>query len=779
MKKIVSLLFLLAIAGMAAQPDKSQFDLSGPSLAKSGSEAATRTFGSRLVATPASEVTLITGGYYTIGTLQGLTSSALDDDCGITFGHPYALTSTPLLAIDGIWKKVEEFFPADALQPTRKGDTLMIQETTIDSIRFYFALIPSRDGEQIALTAKATNLASVTRSLGLGLVLDPALGRWGDGALFAGGSALPKETLSSMPNREEIWERGRLAKGLGIEITFAQPPDEQLAANWPYILEHPEPGFVAQVTDYLYDLALRWIWRETLVPPGSSRSFTLQISLMPPDFSGRCFARWDLPSALSADGDILFPAQFPCTVELANMSLSQPAALQFDLQLPAELTCTTALPQLTLTPGGRDYLPFTLNASEIFEDKTVPVTLQCLDEQGVADEITRYLHIPRVHFGESGLTVSIDTVITAKYPRVSLAFSTRIAATEQLLTRLSAHNIFLYENEGRIQNFELAKDTTGGVNAADIVFVLDVTGSMGDEIDKVKDNIIEFADSLSARGIDYRVGMVTFLDIIENIYPFTTDIQAFQKNTASQFAHGGDDTPENSLAALLAASQFAFRPQAKRIFIWITDANYHERDSFTALSRQEVLNALLASEITVHAIGSTSYKNDYDAFTIPTGGNFYNIYGNFRDILLDISRMKTAGRYLLTYASPIAEKIERTAKVEVHYAGLGGHQTVTFTPAGAAGQLHLLSCWPNPFNPVTRIHIRHLDGASGEINIYNLLGQRVRQFQVPANSESQGFDWDARSDHGQMVSSGTYFVELLLNDKKNLHRELSRVLYLK
>ena len=75
----------------------------------------------------------------------------------------------------------------------------------------------------------------------------------------------------------------------------------------------------------------------------------------------------------------------------------------------------------------------------------------------------------------------------------------------------------------------LKKDRSSGVDAADIVFVLDVTGSMGDEIDGVKNHIVEFADSLSYRGIDFRLGMVTFLDVIENVYPFTRDVSSFSR----------------------------------------------------------------------------------------------------------------------------------------------------------------------------------------------------------------------------------------------------------
>ncbi len=776
MKKIASLLFLLVIAALGAAPDKSSYDLHEACLAKSGSATGTRPFQSQLLATAASEISLLTGGYYTIGTREGLTSSALDDDCAITFGHPYALTSGPLLAIDGRWDQAEAFFPANALQPQKHGDTLLVQGVTRDSCRFLFTLLPQHNGEQITLTARVTNLARVTKSLGLGLVLDPALGRNGDGVLLAGSSPLTREhltTRSALPGTQGLWERGRSAKGLGIEIAFAEPPDEQVAANWPYLLDHPEPGFPATEGDDLFDLALRWSWQEKPVAPGASRTISLQIALAPPDFSSRCFVRWDLPSALSADGDLLFPRQFPCTLEIANMSLSQPAALQFALELPAELTSPTALAPLTLQPGERGYPQFVLNCAEIYEDKTVPVTLRCHDALGIADEVTRSIHIPRVHFGETGLAVAIDSVITQNYPRVSLIFSAEVEASKNKLLHLSTGNVFLSENNVRLYDFSLEKYTGGKTLLTDIVFVLDCSGSMGDDIEAVRNNLGEFADSLSSRGYDYQIGVVTFSTTVDKVWDFTRDIELVKSNLASIWLWGGI---EDSPAALYRASQFPFRDGSQRTIIWLTDEEYPEH-SFT---KAQIVDTLLAKGITVHGIGLTSLQSAwFNPIVLPTGGNFFDIYGNFRDILLSISRLKTQDRYALSYTSTLLQTESRSAKIEVHHAGLGGSETVTFTPAGAAGQHRRLSCWPNPFNPVTRIQAGNLTGTSGEITIYNLLGQRVRQFRITGLEERQQFDWDARDNYGQLVSSGVYFVELLLNDKKNLHRELSRLFYLK
>jgi len=205
----------------------------------------------------------------------------------------------------------------------------------------------------------------------------------------------------------------------------------------------------------------------------------------------------------------------------------------------------------------------------------------------------------------SDRSYSIDTVITGAYPRVSLVFDVAKQSTGQNIYSLTKNNVFFYENGKRIDEFSFGKDTTCGVGAVAIVFVLDVTGSMSGSIAGVKNTILEFADSLSSRGVHFRLGMVTFLD---------------------------------------AASQMAFRPTAKRVFVWITDATYHEKNTFTQA----------------------------------TDGTFYSIGGNFRDILLDIGNLKGSNRYLLSNATQQPKTASKELRLTIHYAGLGGTAATVF-----------------------------------------------------------------------------------------------------
>ena len=69
--------------------------------------------------------------------------------------------------------------------------------------------------------------------------------------------------------------------------------------------------------------------------------------------------------------------------------------------------------------------------------------------------------------------------------------------------------------------------------------------------------------------------------------------------------------------------------------------------------------------------------------------------------------------------------------------------------------------YPNPFNPSTTISYQLPASGSVEMRIYNVRGQLVRTL-VDENQAagSHSVQWDGRTDHGQMASSGIYFYRL-------------------
>ena len=75
---------------------------------------------------------------------------------------------------------------------------------------------------------------------------------------------------------------------------------------------------------------------------------------------------------------------------------------------------------------------------------------------------------------------------------------------------------------------------------------------------------------------------------------------------------------------------------------------------------------------------------------------------------------------------------------------------------------HFYGCYPNPFNPSTTISfsLAH-ESAKVSVNIYNLKGQRVRQFTNASYEPGQHYlTWDGTDELGRALSSGVYLIEL-------------------
>ncbi len=95
----------------------------------------------------------------------------------------------------------------------------------------------------------------------------------------------------------------------------------------------------------------------------------------------------------------------------------------------------------------------------------------------------------------------------------------------------------------------------------DVLFLLDTTGSMGDELAQLQNNILGISSQIDSLpgNIDVRYGLVTYRDrgdeYVTRLYDFTTEVAAFQSSLNSEYAAGGGDTPESLNEALHNAIQ--------------------------------------------------------------------------------------------------------------------------------------------------------------------------------------------------------------------------------
>ena len=73
--------------------------------------------------------------------------------------------------------------------------------------------------------------------------------------------------------------------------------------------------------------------------------------------------------------------------------------------------------------------------------------------------------------------------------------------------------------------------------------------------------------------------------------------------------------------------------------------------------------------------------------------------------------------------------------------------------------------YPNPFNPSTTISFVLPVAADVRLEVFNLLGQRVRLLHDgPLPLGYHTVEWDGRSDPGNEVASGVYFYRLGRDD---------------
>ena len=154
----------------------------------------------------------------------------------------------------------------------------------------------------------------------------------------------------------------------------------------------------------------------------------------------------------------------------------------------------------------------------------------------------------------------------------------------------------------------------------DLVFTMDVTGSMGSYINAAKKNIKAIARRLSDQeGYDVRFGLVVYRDhppqdmsFVSKSFAFTTTVEQMEANLATLHAQGGGDGPEAVEAGLLDSLQMEWRDDAVKICILIADAPPHglgeAGDGFangapTGVDPLVVLDAMSKRGITIYSVG--------------------------------------------------------------------------------------------------------------------------------------------------------------------------------
>lgn len=86
-------------------------------------------------------------------------------------------------------------------------------------------------------------------------------------------------------------------------------------------------------------------------------------------------------------------------------------------------------------------------------------------------------------------------------------------------------------------------------------------------------------------------------------------------------------------------------------------------------------------------------------------------------------------------------------------------------------QFHLSQNYPNPFNPVTNLQFTLSKSVHVKIDIFNIVGQRVRTL-VDKDMKPGVYvaDWDGKDENGNSVSSGIYFYKMQAGEFSNMKK---------
>lgn len=172
---------------------------------------------------------------------------------------------------------------------------------------------------------------------------------------------------------------------------------------------------------------------------------------------------------------------------------------------------------------------------------------------------------------------------------------------------------------------------------ADVVFVIDTTGSMNITINDVKNNISDFVDKLATDKVDIRLGLVEFSDIINcgnqstKDHGWFKDVDSFKTTLQSiQTGKGVDETPIDGLDV---ARKKQYRIGAEKYIILVTDESYYYGVSYNRkMTMNEEIDYLKNDNINVSVITKCYLRNVY-----------YNLYHNTNGVLIDIDKDFSSG----------------------------------------------------------------------------------------------------------------------------------------
>jgi hypothetical protein len=202
----------------------------------------------------------------------------------------------------------------------------------------------------------------------------------------------------------------------------------------------------------------------------------------------------------------------------------------------------------------------------------------------------------------------------------------------------------------------------------DLMFVIDTTGSMADELTYLEAELADVVQRVKAIGIDLRLSVNFYRDEGDDYevrsFPFTRNMSQVQSQLSDQSAGGGGDYPEALAAALDDAvnnHQWSENARARLLFP-LMDAPPHQTESNIALL-QEVTQQAAQDGIRILPIAASGVDASTEfllrSLDIMTGGTY--IFLTNDSGIGNEHLAPTVGDYQVEFLNDLLERIIREA----------------------------------------------------------------------------------------------------------------------
>ena len=361
--------------------------------------------------------------------------------------------------------------------------------------------------------------------------------------------------------------------------------------------------------------------------------------------------------------------------------------------------------------------------------------------------------------------------------------------------------------------FELSEKMYG---TADIVFLIDTTGSMWGEIQNVKNNVSKFAQDLENAGVSVRWALLEYRDITcdglnstKVIYcgasEWYIDVASYERAIASLSVNGGGDREETVIDALKAATYLDSREDAKTFYIVVTDADYKTNNRYDISGMNEMINELVDKETVTSVVTKTTYYDVYRNLTDRTNGILANIDGDFARELWRLTDMiaedvvygdvvsieivqnptktvYTAGDYFDGNGMIVRALYESGLYRDVTGYGVSPYSALqlsdTFVEINYRGKTASVSITVNePEIPVERVTLSEVNVVLTEEELFELVAT-----VYPTNAINKGVVWDTMNpnvatvdENGTVCAIGTGTTQIVVTTLDGAHTAIANI----